>query len=184
MKRYKQITKYFAIVLLGIFLLSGTFAVDVNAQLEVCKGALQSGSEGVENGECVPPPPTEVKDCNGVEISKDAICPYKPSSETQPNGICGKGETQVVTAINFGCNGVYDNGILDLSMAILRTLVNGVGIVLIGATMWAGIQYGVSRGDPNLVSAAKKRLFNVFISLLIYMFSFAIINFLIPGFFS
>lgn len=153
-----------------------------------CDGALQAyqdGADETETPECDPnAPPYETKTCpDGSTQHIDALCPNAdPSAIT--SYVCGSGEkTKMYTAINFGCNQAYENGILDLAMAILRFLTNVVGVVLIGATMWAGIQYGASRGDPNMVGAAKKRLFNVFLSLVIFLFSYAIINFLVPGFF-
>ena len=109
----------------------------------------------------------------GFGLSEDA--PYS----------CGSGDDEIKTSIDFGCDKAdYQNGIMDLAMAILRQLVNAVGIVLMAIAVFAGIQYGASRGDPNMVTAAKKRLFNVFVSLFIFLLSFTIINYLVPGFFS
>lgn len=159
--------------------------VDARAALVPGEGALQSNTEGVAEGEDAPPAEANypTKKCGDLTIHADAVCPYKEADAASAADVCGQaGKDQVVTSIDFGCKG-EGNGIIDLALAILRLLVNAVGIVLIGVTMWAGIQYGVSRGDPGLVTAAKKRLFNVFISLLLFLFSYVIINFLVPGFF-
>jgi|GEM_PF-1955887 len=93
---------------------------------------------------------------------------------------CGSGDSRVNTTINFGCKG-KGNGTLDLIFAIIRFLSAGVGIIVIGSLVFAGIQYTASRGDPNASAAAIKRIQNTAIALLIYIFAFAILNYLVPA---
>ncbi|MDO8265402.1 MAG: hypothetical protein Q7T41_00500, partial [Candidatus Saccharibacteria bacterium] len=64
---------------------------------------------------------------------------------------------------------------------LLRFVSTGVGIIVTGSIVWAGIQYATSRGNPQGTEAALKRVYNSVIALLIYIFSFAILNFLVPG---
>ena len=97
---------------------------------------------------------------------------------------CGGGERRVETSIDFGCRG-QANPLIDMLFAIIRFLTAGVGIVMIGSFVFAGIQYTTSRGDPQATAAAMKRIRNTLFGLGIYIFAYAILNFLIPaGFFT
>lgn len=94
--------------------------------------------------------------------------------------ICGSGSQTVKTAIDIGCQG-KDNPIWDMIYAIIRFLSVGVGIVVVGSIIVAGIQYTVSRGDPQATANALKRVTNAAIALAMYILAFALLNFLVPG---
>jgi hypothetical protein len=123
------------------------------------------------------------------------------SPETAGNHQCGSGSLAVHIAINFGCHGeacvtnpptdpVYcapnanHNAIVDIAFAIIRFLSLGVGIIVIASIVVAGIQYTTSRGDPNATAKATQRIRSSVIALLVYIFAYAILNYVIPaGFF-
>ncbi len=100
---------------------------------------------------------------------------------------CGKGEHVVKVSINIGCRGESYPGsndvnpIIDMAFALFRFLSAGVGIVVIGSIILAGIQYSASRGNPQSTEASIKRVTNSVIALFLYLFIFAIANFLVPG---
>ncbi len=102
---------------------------------------------------------------------------------------CGKGDGNVVTTgFDFGCLGPKYTGltgklnpIVDIAFAIFRFLSAGVGLIVIGSIIVAGIQYSASRGDPQAITQSRARITNSIIGLLIYIFIFAIANFLVPG---
>lgn len=111
---------------------------------------------------------------------------------------CGSGHEKTVTAINFGCKGeacvrggpggAYCNGdhsaIVDMLFAIIRFLTNGVGLIVVGSLVWAGIQYTAAKGDPQAAAAAIKRVHSSVIALLMFVFAYALLNYVIPaGFF-
>jgi hypothetical protein len=105
---------------------------------------------------------------------------------------CGSGQNAVEVSINIGCYGASCqssnphgcSALLDGIFAIIRILSAGVGIVVVGSVVWAGIQYTTSRGDPAATSKAIERLRSTVIALLIFIFGYAILNFIIPaGFF-
>jgi hypothetical protein len=93
---------------------------------------------------------------------------------------CGGGEGAVYTSIDIGCAG-KGNALFDMAFAIIRLLSAGVGIIIVISTVVAGIQYTTSAGDPNAVQAAIQRLANNVIALLIFIFGYAILNFIIPA---
>lgn len=105
------------------------------------------------------------------------IAPVAPGDEkTGTRDECGG----VKTSIDFGCTNTSDP-VKDFGFAIIRFLSAGVLFVLILMTVVAGIQYTTSNGDPGKVSQAKTKLLNIVIALFIYLFAFAIINYLVPG---
>lgn len=94
-------------------------------------------------------------------------------------------ENEVHVAFDFGCIGdAYTkvlNPILDIGFAIFRFLSVGVGLIVIGSIIWAGIQYSSSRGNPKATEEAIKRVSSSIMALIIYVFIFSIANFLVPG---
>ncbi|MDQ5914077.1 MAG: hypothetical protein QG623_696 [Patescibacteria group bacterium] len=56
-----------------------------------------------------------------------------------------------------------------------------IGLVLVGSTIFAGIQYTTAGGDTGKVQKAKGRLASNILVLVLYMFSAAILNWLLPG---
>jgi hypothetical protein len=113
-----------------------------------------------------------------------------PSASTKYQ--CGSGKNAVKTSINIGCYGASCkstnahgcSAILDATFAIIRLLSAGVGIVVVGSIVWAGLQYMSARDDPGAVGKAKDRIRNSLIALLIFIFGYAILNYVIPaGFF-
>lgn len=100
--------------------------------------------------------------------------------------ICGGKDTgQVTTRFNFGCvgnDGPAKNGpILDLLFSFIKFLSAGVGIIIVGSIILAGIQYSASEGKPDATQAAKNRIQNAFIGLIVYIFAFSLVQFLVPG---
>ena len=113
-------------------------------------------------------------------------------SATPPLGIvadqsqyyCGSGKQKVYTSIDFGCSHKIGNPITDMTFAIIRLLSDGVGIVVIGSIIVGGIQYSASHGDPQAAAAASNRIRSSLVALFIFIFAYAILNYVIPaGFF-
>jgi hypothetical protein len=101
---------------------------------------------------------------------------------------CGSGSNKVITSINFGCKGeqleatgVQINPVVDMAFALFRFLSAGVGLVLIGSIIISGIQYASSKGNPQAVEASIKRVTNTVIGLILFIFMFALANYLVPG---
>ncbi len=92
---------------------------------------------------------------------------------------CGGKNNDIKTSIDFGCQ-AKGNAILDLLFAFIRFLSYGAGLAIIGSLIYAGIHYSAARGDPQAVGLAKTRIQNVIIALFLFIFTYAILNFLIP----
>lgn len=69
-------------------------------------------------------------------------------------------------------------GYLNSAVEILSI---GLGVVLVGSTIFAGIQYTTAGGDSGKVQKAKGRLASNILVLALYIFSAAILNWLLPG---
>lgn len=98
---------------------------------------------------------------------------------------CGKGENKVETSIDFGCKGQSCtapdcSAIIDVTFAVIRFLSAGVGLVIVGSLIFAGIQYSGSRGDPKAVEMAQMRIRSTVVALIIFIFAYAILNYVIP----
>lgn len=105
---------------------------------------------------------------------------FKTDRPVTTNSSCGSDDTKVETVIDIGCKG-KGNGILDATFAIIRFLTLGASLVIIASTIAAGIQFTSSRGDPQATSAAMKRIASNFSALLLFIFAYAILNWLVPN---
>lgn len=107
---------------------------------------------------------------------------------------CGSGTDKITTSINFGCDGAvcvtnpsasYCSGnhdaLMDLMFALIRLLSDGVGLVIIASLILAGIQYTFSRGDPQSVKSATKRIQSTATALIVFIFAYALLNYIIPN---
>jgi hypothetical protein len=115
---------------------------------------------------------------------------------TKSKHACGSNKDIVYISLNIGCQGeacvnshggwcaTDHNAITDAVFAIIRFLSNGVGIVLVLGLIVGGIQLSAAQGDPGARAKAIGRLTSVLVALLIYVFAYALLNFVIPkGFF-
>lgn len=93
---------------------------------------------------------------------------------------CGATSERVYTTVDIGCSG-KGNPITDAAFAIIRVLSDGVGLVIIASIVYGGIQYSAAAGDPNSTSQAIHRIRESLIALLIFIFGYAILNYLIPA---
>lgn len=95
---------------------------------------------------------------------------------------CGGGANNksVDVSINIGCRG-KGNAIADMAFAVIRFLSAGVGLVIIASIIVGGIQYSGSRGDPQATAMAVNRIRSSVFALFIFIFAFAILNYLIPA---
>jgi uncharacterized membrane protein YjgN (DUF898 family) len=89
-------------------------------------------------------------------------------------------DESVTTSIDIGCKG-EGNPIADMLFAIIRILSDGVGLVVIASIIVGGIQYSASRGDPQATARAVGRIQSSLLALLIFIFGYAILNYLIPA---
>lgn len=64
---------------------------------------------------------------------------------------------------------------------LIKVLAALVGVVVVISIIIGGIQYSSSAGDPQAAQAAQKRIRNAIIALVVFIFLYALLNFLVPG---
>jgi hypothetical protein len=129
----------------------------------------------------------------------NTVCPVETVNLADPptgkQHACGSGSKLTYTGVDYGCSGDAcvpggsggsycasdHNPIIDAAFSIIRFLSVGVGVVVILSTVWAGIQYTLAHDDPNQVNEAKDRIRSNVIALIVFIFAYAILNYLIPG---
>ena len=114
--------------------------------------------------------------------SKNAPQPGAGGGSVRTNTTCGGTNYHYYTpSIDIGCRG-QGNPIMDALFGIIQFLSYGVGLVVVGSIIVGGIQYSASRGDPQATAMAINRIRSSLIALLIYIFGYAFLNYLLPGF--
>jgi hypothetical protein len=158
MRKYKLLNCSQSVAKLALVVIVAVCAIGLSGSAHVSAAA--SGSCTTSSGTCV-----KVDD---------------PKTKAKPADTCGSGPTATAISVNIGCKG-QGNAMTDAVFAIIRFLSTGVGLVIVASTVWAGVQYSLARDDPQQVSAAKARITSNLEALLIYIFAYAILNYLIPG---
>ncbi len=72
-------------------------------------------------------------------------------------------------------------GIFAYLVTFINVLSALVGIVVVGMIIMGGIQYAMSADDPQKVSAAKDKIRNAIIALVTFIFTFAFLQWIVPG---
>ncbi len=93
---------------------------------------------------------------------------------------CGGGSNSYTPSVDIGCKGI-GNPIMDALFGIIRFLSLGVGLIVIGSIIVGGIQYTASRGEPQATALAINRIRASLFALIIYIFAYAALNYIIPG---
>ena len=63
----------------------------------------------------------------------------------------------------------------------MNLLTVAFGLLAVISLIFGSINYTTSEGDPQKASAAKRRIFNVVIAVVAYLFLYSFLQFLIPG---
>lgn len=71
--------------------------------------------------------------------------------------------------------------IMGIIIQLINFLAVGVGIAVVGGIIWGGMLYASSNGDPSKTKQGVTVIINAVVGLLLFMFMYAIINYLVPG---
>lgn len=91
-----------------------------------------------------------------------------------------KGEDRFIECLTSG-QSLKENPIVKQLNNIVKFLSAGVAIVVIGMIIVGGIQYAIAGDNPTAVSAAKKRITDALLAFVVFLFTFAFLQWLIPG---
>ena len=90
---------------------------------------------------------------------------------------CGGTQTQLVSC-DSEAGVAAINDLISIALLVLTVII---GVVAVGALAYAGIIYASSKDNQSQVDEAKTLIRNVVVGLLFYVFTIAIINWLVPG---
>ncbi len=108
---------------------------------------------------------------SGVTTTQTVKC-----ADANSPGDCAK-----KTAFAFGSCGTDNVGIKCLFVEVLKFLSIGVGLAVVGGIAAGGIIYSTAEGNASKTQQGVKMITNSIIALFLYLFMFAILQFLIPG---
>lgn len=72
-------------------------------------------------------------------------------------------------------------GIINIIVVLTNILSAIVGVVLVLVIIVGGIQYSSSADNPSAVAEARKKIINAVVALVLYIFGYALLQYLIPG---
>lgn len=117
-----------------------------------------------------------------------AGCPGGPAGPPAPGTVCpgdGCGKDDEGCKTDPDCNEddlTPENcGILDILLKLINALSALVGVVIVALIVVGGIQYSAAGDNPQSTAAAKKRIMNAIIALIMFVFMTAFLQWLIPG---
>lgn len=112
-----------------------------------------------------------------VTMTGAPVFAQTPSSQSTGPQKCGDTTTQIIKCNDkTGIAAIGD--LIKLAIFVMTILI---GIVATGGLAYAGIIYASAQDDQSKVSEAKNMIRNVVIGLVLYGFTIAIINWLLPG---
>lgn len=94
---------------------------------------------------------------------------------------CTKSPDQVGCCPNGGGSDIQHNCIIRDINTIINFLSAGVAIVIIGSIVVGGIQYMAAGDKAEDLAKAKHRIANALIALFVFLFTFAFLEWLVPG---
>lgn len=97
-----------------------------------------------------------------------------PGAEQQSDG-------SYCVPLNQGSTNINDNPIIIMLRGFVQFLAAGIGLAVVGGIIYGGIVYMTARANAGQIEKAQGIIRSAIIGLLLYIFMFALINFLIPG---
>ncbi len=137
-------------------------------------------------GAILPATPVAAVPCfvNGKNIGNipaDDCKAAQDAASTNVTGNASEGDFADETAFSFGSCGNRNVGINCLVVEVMKFMSILVGVAVVGGIVIGGINYSTSEGNPGKAQKGITIITNSIIGLLLYIFMFAIINFLVPG---
>lgn len=95
-------------------------------------------------------------------------------------GKCGN----VETSVNFNCktsDKAGENTITALLLTVINFMAIGVGIAVVGGIVWGSLWYITANGNASQAQQGITIIFNSVAGLVLFIFMWALVNFLVPG---
>jgi hypothetical protein len=98
---------------------------------------------------------------------------------------CGSGEIEVGIPIFAGQNCIPNDqpggAIFWYTKQLIKLASGAIVLIIFLMMLIGGVQYITASGDPGRVKAARTRITNAIIGLVLFLMAFAILNFLLPS---
>lgn len=112
-----------------------------------------------------------------TEVNGQCKCPSGQQAVTLPVDQGGSG----CVPINQSSASLEDNPIFFYLRNILIFLSGGVGLAVVGGIIFGAYMYITARGNAAQTQQGQTVIINAVVGLLLYIFMFAILQFIIPG---
>lgn len=120
----------------------------------------------------------------GLALPTPALAACDPATDQKVSigfpGAVKKGD-EFCVPLNKSSTNIQDNPIFTLLKGILQFMAAGVGLAVVGGIIWGGYLFLTARGNSGQVEKGIEAIRNAIIALFLFLFMFAILNFLIPG---
>ena len=95
---------------------------------------------------------------------------------------CGKNTSgkDIQTTIDYGCSG-SGSGVLQLLIVFVNFMAIGVGVAVVGGIVFGALRYTSANGNAAHAQQGITYIVNSIIGLLLFIFLYALVNFLVPG---
>lgn len=156
---------------------SGTSGEGIDYQQKDCTSTTDSNGAALVNDKCY-----EIN-TNFTPVPIDCLKIMLHIAAFQKNG--GETDASQVSSSALPLEGYSNLESSPIYKKYLKPAVQvfstGVLLLIIAAISFSGIQYAASRDDPQMVADAKKRITYSLVALVMYVFFFALLQWLIPG---
>ncbi len=204
LSKYK-ITKKFTALLIG-FMSIGLFFAPISMALNDTGGGGGSATEVAEDcseiadsadkAECQ----QKIRSCNTLSADDKAACQKNIASQYRGAEIIDasgspvsgptsgdSGSTGSRSSIQSDCN--YDDSneldggckIFSYLIDLINILTALVGVVVVIMIVIGGIQYSAARDNPQAIQAAKGKITNAVLALVVFIFTSAFLQWIVPG---
>jgi hypothetical protein len=121
--------------------------------------------------------------CDGLGTVQERVtCIGDPSIDDGTGAPAAPpGSTPSATELRADCTTLDDCGIVRTIRLIINVLSGVVGVVVVSMIVLGGIQYSAARDNAQGVSAAKERITNALLALVVYLGMTAFLQWVVPG---
>ena len=144
-------------------------------QFQACFVVLPGGTYEERNCEKLDESENEVPESRTITsgAGNDEIFESGTPRDQLSDGQCEPENNEELNAENCG--------IIDIVVTVINFLSAFAGIAIIASLMIAGFIYMTAQDDPGKVQKAKSRIVQTLIALVLFIFMYALLNFLVPG---
>lgn len=166
------LTRYLCVVILAFAVISVSTS-PVSAAKIKCVGT---------NGQTVEVETTRPQGETCADHNLDEYSPAQGAPQTDAssggndnNKSCG------VNTVILGCSGAGSEPITRVFMEIFNFFAVGIGILVVAGIIMGGIRYATANGNTGQAEQGITIIVNAIIGLLLFIFMFALVNWLVPG---